>query len=629
MHMRKLNVLAVLCLCLPMSLIWSAPSTADLQALFDEAVPRLMEKYHVAGAVVGVTDSSKTLFQKGYGKADIAAGIPADPETSLFRCGSISKLFTWTAIMQLEEQGLLDLSDPVDKYIDFELPKNYSEPVRIIDLMNHTPGFEDRLIGLLTTDVKYYETLEQSVQENIPRRVAPPREASCYSNYGTMLAGYIVQRIMGIPYERYVEKNIFEPLHMKHSTMIQPPPLAADSTISKGYSFSDGSFIEEPFEFANGAPAGALSSTASDMLRFYRAYLREGAGEPGTILQSGTILQPGTVRKMRETSFRHDPRANGMAHGFIEIGTDTDPILGHGGDTIFFHSISAYLPDRDWAFFISTNTSTGSQLVYELEQILLNEFAPVPDGAARAEAEGLNVNLEEYTGFFSMDRRSESDPTKIMSLMALIRPIVSESGDGLFLKSMLDPAGSVYLPVDEDIFQQEKGRMRVVFLRDNESRVESLYSNDAPVFLFSRPPWIEHPYLNMAVFGIALLLFLSALLVPPVGLLSLIPRFRQKSVGHGSVFTLVRVGIWTYLALIAAQVVLVLSLGNIIFVPLGPVHAIPLYLAVISLISALGGVVLLWKNDGLKPAGRIYLTVFAGSQVLLIAFLGYWGFFFV
>ncbi|MGC9313124.1 MAG: serine hydrolase domain-containing protein [Sediminispirochaetaceae bacterium] len=621
--MGKRTSLTALFLCLTTGFIWSAPTETELQDLFDEAVPELMGKYHVAGAVVGVTDSSRTLFQKGYGKADIAAGIPADPETTLFRCGSISKLFTWTAIMQLEEPGLLELSDPVEKYIGFDLPKNYSEPVRIIDLMNHTPGFEDRLIGLLTTDAKYYETLEQSVRDNIPRRVAPPGEASCYSNYGTMLAGYIVQRITGTSYDQYVEKNIFEPLNMKHSSMIQPPPLAAGSTISKGYSYSDGRFIEEPFEFANGAPAGALSSTASDMLRFYRAYLREGAGEPGT------ILQPRTVRKIRMTSFRHDPRANGMAHGFIEIGTDTEPILGHGGDTIFFHSLSAYLPDRDWAFFISTNTGTGSQLGYDLEQMLLDEFVPAPDGKTLAAAQELEVDLEEYTGFYSMDRRAESDPTQIMSLMALIRPTVTESGDGLFLKSIIDPTGSVYLPVDEDIFQQANGRMRVVFLRDAEGRVESIYSNDAPVFLFSRPPWIEHPLLNLAVFGFAILLLISALFVPPTGLLSLIPRFRQRSGGSDGALTLVRIGIWTYLALIAAQIVLVLSLGNIIFIPLGPVHAIPLYLAVIGLIAALGGVVLLWKKNVLKPAGRIYLTVFAGSQVLLIAFLGYWGFFFV
>lgn len=621
--MSKLTGLAALFLCLTTGFIWSAPSGTELQSLFDEAVPRLMAEYHIAGAVVGVTDSSKTLFQKGYGKADIAAGTPVHPETTLFRCGSISKLFTWTAIMQLEEQGLLDLSDPVEKYIDFELPNNYSEPVRIIDLMNHTPGFEDRLIGLLTTDEKYYETLEQSVRENIPRRVAPPGESSSYSNYGTMLAGYIVQRVTGIPYDQYVKEHIFEPLHMKHSTMIQPPPLAAGDSLAKGYSFSDGAFVEEPFEFANGAPAGALSSTASDMLRFYRAYLREGAGE------SGVILQPETVRKMQTTSFRHDLRANGMAHGFIEIGTDTDSILGHGGDTIFFHSLSAYLPDRDWAFFISTNTGTGSQLGYDLEQMLLDKFVPAPDGKTLAAAQELEVDLEEYTGFFSMDRRSESDPTQIMSLIALIRPTVNESGDGLFLKSILDPAGSVYLPVDTDIFQQENGRMRVVFLRDEKGRIESLYSNDAPVFLFSRPPLIEHPYLNIAVFGIAILLLLSGLFVPPTGLLSLIPRFRQKSVGHGSALTLVRIGIWSYLALIAAQVILVFSLGNIIFFPLGPVHAIPLYLAVISLISALGGVVLLLKNRVLKPAARIYLAIFTGSQVLLIGFLGYWGFFFV
>lgn len=103
-----------------------------------------MEEFHIAGAVVGITDGSNTLFLRGYGSADLETETAVDPETTLFRAGSISKLFTWTAIMQLEEEGRLGLNDPVEKYLDFELPNTFDQPIRIIDLMNHTPGFEDR-----------------------------------------------------------------------------------------------------------------------------------------------------------------------------------------------------------------------------------------------------------------------------------------------------------------------------------------------------------------------------------------------------------------------------------------------------------------------------------------------------
>jgi len=193
------------------------PTPKELAGFFDSTVPALMEKHHVVGAVVGVTSSSETLFLGGYGKADLEAGTPVDPKKTLFRAGSISKLFTWTAIMQLEEQGKLDLDDPVENHLDFDLPGTFVEPIRIIDLMNHPPGFEDRLIGLSVQDESDKKTLRESVSRNVPRRVRPPATEVSYSNYGTMLAGYIVERVSGVPYEEYIETRILDPLGMERS----------------------------------------------------------------------------------------------------------------------------------------------------------------------------------------------------------------------------------------------------------------------------------------------------------------------------------------------------------------------------------------------------------------------------
>lgn len=598
---------------------WGSPAEAELREFFDMHVTKLMDEHQVAGAVVGATDGERTLFQKGYGMADVEKGLAADPAATRFRPGSITKLFTWTAIMQLEERGLLELSDPVEQHLDFDLPDTFDEPVRIIDLMNHTPGFEDRMIGLMVTDKKYRTPLGQLVREDIPRRVRPPGEESSYSNYGSMLAGYIVERISGLSYPQYIREHIFKPLGMSASTMLQPPPERSGLSPAKGYAVSGDHFVEQPFEYVNGAPAGALSSTAADMLRFYRAYLGAGTGPEGSILEAET------VRRMRRSSFRHDPRANGMAHGFIEMGQGPYPVLGHGGDTIFFHSLSGYLPTKGWAYFISTNTATGSALAFTLQQRLLNKFHPVPEGAGLAQEE-LAVNLQEYTGRFTMDRRSESDPTQIMGLFAAIKPVVSEGGDGLFISSILDPEGSTYVPVAKDLFQQRDGGMQVVFLRDGRDRVKAVYSNDLPVFLFSRPPWIEGLYLNLAVFGAAVLLMLASLIAPPTGLLGLIPALRRS--GSPAGLGLTRIGIWSYLGFIALQVGVVLSLGNIIFTPIGPAHAIPLYLAALSVPVMLTGLVRLWKQGELRFAGRLYLSVYTGAQALFIALLAYWGFFF-
>ena len=602
----------------------SKPTIEQLSRFFDRTVPALMEQHHVVGVVVGVTDGSDTLFSSGYGNANLDKDTPVDPNMTLFRAGSISKLFTWTAIMQLEEQGKLDLDDPVEKYLDFELPDTFEEPVRIVDLMNHTPGFEDRLIGLFTLDEEMKQTLEQSVKQNIPRRVRPPATEVSYSNYGTMLAGYIVERISGMSYEDYVKSRILDPLGMTRSTFLQPPPPQLAEHMATGYSYRAGEFIPEKFEIVNGAPAGALSTTAEDMLRFYRAYLNDGR------LGDARILQGDTVRRMRQPTFRHDSRARGTAYGFFEAGYGELRGYGHGGDTMFFHSDSTYLPNEDLAYFVSTNTATGMLLVLELIEKLAQEFFPAATGRQLAAQAGPNPDLREYTGFFSMNRRAESDPTQIMGGVTLINPKIVENGDGLWIASMLEPVGSLYVPVARDIFQQAEGQMRIVFLRDDRGRVQSLYADKIPAFLFSRPPWIEHPIVSLIVVSLGLLFLLTGLIAPPAGLLTFFPRLRSKATAAGKQVRLL--ALWSargYLTLIVVQIIVVAGLENFVFIPVGPVHAIPLYLAAAAAVVTLISAVLVWQHKLFRLIGRLHYSAFAFSQALLIAWLGYWGFFFV
>jgi hypothetical protein len=463
------------------------------------------------------------------------------------------------------------------------------------------------------------------VSRDIPRRVRPPGQEVSYSNYGTMLAGYVVERISGMPYEEYVQRNILDPLGMDRSTVQQPPPPALAEKLTRGYAYHDEKYVPQKFEIVNGAPAGALSATAPDMLRFYRAYLDGGQ------LDGRRILQEQTVRKMQEPSFRQDPRANGIAHGFIEFRRGDIKGFGHGGDTIYFHSDSGYLPEQDLAYFVSTNSASGSQLILELMERMLDRFFPVPTGSELAADAGLNPDLKEYTGIFSMDRRPESDPTQLLGGFTLIGPKVSEDSRGLQIASIVDPEGSVYLPVARDIFQQKDGSMRVVFLRDDRGRVQSLYADDIPVFLFSRPPWIELPVVSIIILAQGVLFLLSGAIAPPTGLLTVIPRLRSRVGLEGGRASRL-FALWSaraYVLLVLLQGAVIASLGDIFFVPVGPAHMIPLYLGVAAVVVTLAAVGLAWRKKLFRALGRVHYTVFAVSQALFVAWLGYWGFFFV
>ena len=196
-------------------------TAADVESFMDGIVPLQLKQSDIAGATVSVVKDGKLLFAKGYGYADVQNKKPVSAQETLFRPGSISKLFTWTAIMQLYEQGKLDLDRDINDYLDFKIPDAFGKPITLKNVLTHTPGFEEQIKDLFTTD-QTAPNLGQYLKTHIPGRIYPPGTVPAYSNYATAIAGYIVERVSGRPFEQYVAENIMQPLKMTHSTFSQP-----------------------------------------------------------------------------------------------------------------------------------------------------------------------------------------------------------------------------------------------------------------------------------------------------------------------------------------------------------------------------------------------------------------------
>jgi CubicO group peptidase (beta-lactamase class C family) len=257
------------------SLPTPAPLTGpDVAAWLEGFLPYALQSSDVAGAVVVVVKDGEVLIQKGYGYADVAQQTPVDAERTLFRIGSVAKLFTWTAVMQLVESGRLDLDRDVNEYLDFTIPPRDGKPITLRNLMTHTPGFEEVLKNLITDDPGRLPPLDEYLKTWTPERIYPPGEVPAYSNYGATLAGYIVQRVSGEPYDDYIDRHVFEPLGMANTTTRQPLPARFAPRMSKGYMLGSGS--AEPYELVGPSPAGAAAATGADMARFMIAYLQEG-----------------------------------------------------------------------------------------------------------------------------------------------------------------------------------------------------------------------------------------------------------------------------------------------------------------------------------------------------------------
>jgi len=348
---------------------------ADLEVFLDALLPAQLQSRDMAGAVVAVVKDGQVLLAKGYGYADFAAKKRVVADQTLFRPGSISKVFTATAVMQLVEQGKLDLDRDVNDYLDFAIPKTFAEPITLRRLLTHTAGFEEALKNLFVPSAKKVRSLRDYLIGAMPQQIFRPGTVPSYSNYGLALAGYIVERSSGEPFEKYIAAHILAPVRMEHSTFAQPLPPSLEATMSQGYlAATQGA---KNFEFVQAAPAGALSTTGVDMTRFMLAFLADGT------LDGATILKPETVRTMEAHQFELHPALRALGFILMEYSSTGQRIVGHAGDTIYFHSDMIMMPEARVGLFISYN-SAGSRFGGgrgEVIRAFLNRYFPDPAAA--------------------------------------------------------------------------------------------------------------------------------------------------------------------------------------------------------------------------------------------------------
>ena len=265
---------------------------------------------HIAGATVSIVQDGKILLARGYGFSDVKKHLPAKADSTLFRIGSISKMFIWISVMQLVSQGKLKLEEDINHYLkDFKIPETYSKPITLKDLMTHTAGFEDRVIGLFGTDSTSLKPLGEILKRELPARVRPPAITASYSNHGAGIAAYIVEQVSGMSFNNYVEKNILQPLRMNVTSFHQPLPKVLRPMMSKGYKFEEGELMEQPFEYVPLYPVGSAASSASDMVKFMLAILNYGRYKQFQLLDSTTL------ELMESPAHRHHPLVNPMRYG--------------------------------------------------------------------------------------------------------------------------------------------------------------------------------------------------------------------------------------------------------------------------------------------------------------------------
>ena len=480
----------------------------DVEAFLDGLVPLQIQREGIAGAVVAVVKDGAVILSKGYGYADVERKRPVTPDATLFRPGSISKLFTWTAVMQLVEQGKIDCDKDVNSYLDFKIPPFEGKPVTLRNLMTHTPGFEETVKLLFLDDAKAILPLGAYVTRYLPARIFPPGTTPAYSNYGVTLAGYIIERISGEPFDRYINHHIFKPLGMNHTTFAQPLPDALKPLMSKGYARSPQP--AKDFELVQAWPAGSVSTTAEDMARFMLAHLQ--GGRHG----DAQILKPETVRLMHARAFEVTPFTNAMALGFYEESRNGHRVIGHGGDTRWFHSDLHLVPDANLGFFVSYNSAgngEGSPRSALWTQFLDRYYPGRPAAPEKAAKE--SGDIRKVVGRYQASRRSE---TKLLALTnPLSQTVVSSNADGTIrVNTFKNFSGEVkrFERIGPMLFREVGGQALLAWKTARDGTL--VMASDRPYVVFQKVGSMRNGLLHMIVLFSSLAICLLTLLLWPI-----------------------------------------------------------------------------------------------------------------
>lgn len=462
---------------------------AEVEAFLDGVMPVNLAKYNVPGATVAIVKDGRLIIAKGYGYSDIANSTTVNADTTSFRIGSVSKLFTWTAVMQQVEAGNIDLDADVNTYLrDFKIPDTYpGHPITMRHLMTHTAGFEDQNRHMLVNAVPDLVSNRIYCAKNIPARVNLPGKVSSYSNYGATLAAVVVEDVSGEPFEQYLQSHILTPLSMDRTSIKEdlPPDLA--SNLSKGYMYSGENIPLRDWIIVVG-PAGTISSTAPDMAKFMIAHLQNGT------YGNATLLSPATAGLMHAQAFTNDPDVPGMCLGFYEMQYNGLRMIGHGGDTNLFHSELVLLPEKNEGYFISYNSPSGASARSEFFTEFMDHYYPQGPKVLPQPDPSASAGLQKYAGTYESNRHNFARFESYLTLNPKVGPksqleIVVNPDNTLGMKS----GGPELVEIRPGVFSRLDGIQsalgNVVFHTAADGTVDYLCFGSLPILVFDRVPW--------------------------------------------------------------------------------------------------------------------------------------------
>ena len=485
---------------------------SDLKVWIDSQFAEGMDSFNIPGATFILVQGDSILHMNGYGMADLETITPVYSESSIFGIASISKTFVGLAIMQLFEEGKVQLDQDINKYLKtFQIDYKFEEPITIKHLLTHTAGFDERNIATAVRTEKNVISLAQYLKKRMPPQIRPANEALTYSNHGYDLLGLIVEEVSDLPFEVYVRKMILKPLGMNSSGFKRQPALKKNYVTS--YLQKDSLLIPYKLNFQLGYPSGSFSSTASDMGHYISMYLNNGSFQGVQIIDSATVL------KMHETAFKnYEESENGWLLGFYEDRLNGLKIVTHGGDVQGFASELMLIPEKNIGLFLCVNASSipGSKsrifirgfidkLWVKLMPNILDEKENskiIPEIGSVAEP------IAEFSGTYRYTRYAQTTMDKLAVLIGFAAEVkIIPNGDTLEMVEWNDKL----IPISDLTFYSTKNNKLMAFGRTVKGEISYLFPSGTSSF--HKLKWYEPVKFQIYWIGSIVLILLISIIV--------------------------------------------------------------------------------------------------------------------
>lgn len=580
----------------------------DVASVVQDAIAEALQKHDVDGVTVAVVANSDVILQTGFGHAYLNPDVPVEPATTLFRIGSVSKVFSYVAALRLIDEGHIDPRSPVRNALESaSLPDETSDvPVTLAQLATHTSGFGESSAGQFRQSPDVLRSLPAALSANDPEQIHQPGTVPMYTNYNAGLTGQLVADIHGTDFADAMQDLVFDPLGMPGSTF-DPLP----SALVGGRDDA----AEKMNWFSEMKPASGMAATACDMARFLQAITGDGT------LGGTQVLSPPTVDALHRQWDTPHHRLAGASFGMERQRRDGTLVVGHEGAVPDFATNLLVAPESGTGLFVSVHGDAAGTVRDSVSEAFLDHVAPVSEPSA---LDGTPRRASELPGTYR--ETIVEDSTSFEKALA---PIKGGTLSVRITKSghlVTERMGSAHrwVEVAPLVFRRMDGADTLVFTETSDGEL-SLFRATSPRIAFEKVPWYGQSSLHGKLVIASGLVVLSGAVGWPVAAgwryfqdgqsPTQTVRRTRWSVG-GSVLALTMFGLLAVAGLIAGWLYVRPQWFSIVF-------ALPLVGAGLTLVAA-GFLGRAWREGQHSRLVRVHLTAVVTGLAILYGILWYW-----